>query len=187
MRRKKTRAPGGGRKPLNPNDARSAKVMVRIEPDLLRKIERLAKKHRSNRSKEIRAALKTHIRQYHHPELHVRALTCMIAILMTDIERYTGKKWIDDPLTGTAVREQIDRLIFHFAPIPAEPLTVPPEISQITGKLITVAEMFRPEPNMPQAPSDGFGDDWALLARMIEDLGSGWQRNRAVWLKGMQS
>ena len=107
--------------------------MVRIEPELLQKIERLAKKHRRNRSMEIRAALKAHIRQYHRPELHIRALTCMIEILMGQIERYTGKKSIDDPLTGTAVREQIDRLIFHFARTSAEPLkplTVPPEIAK---------------------------------------------------------
>jgi len=79
------------------------------------------------------------------------------------------------------VREGVESLIFHFAPTPVEPVTVPPDIASITGELITISENLYPRPGVPEVPSTLMGDEWAALALIVKDLGSGWQRNRDVW------
>ena len=175
---KRRRRPGAGRKPVDPQG--SVVAPVRFTRDDWEAINRLAKKHGRKRSKEIREAVHHWRRRLEKPELHVGALTCLIAILVKRIEQKTGRKWLDDPLTGAAVRENVEHLIFHFAPSPAEPIVVPPEL-QVWGELVTMAEMLDPVPGIPTVPAELWGGDWATLAVIIKDLGSGWLRNRAVW------
>jgi hypothetical protein len=175
------RALGAGRKPLHPDG--SDTVVLRIEPNLLDKIGRLAKKHGRDRSKEIRAAVRHWLQLYEKPAWHVSALTCLIAILMRRIEAHTGKRWLDDPITGAAVHQQIERLIYHFAPTPAEPVVIPPELDGVVWQLITIAENLHPRPGVPEIPAEVFGEEWVVLARIIQDLGSGWDRNKGVWQK----
>jgi hypothetical protein len=170
-----------GRKPLDPRG--SVIAPVRFTRADWADIKRLAKKHRRDASKEIRAAVHYWARLLEKPSQHVGALICLIAILVRRMEARTGQKWIDDPMTGAAVREGVERLIFHFAPTPTKPLVVPPEIAGMTGELITIAEGFYPWPGVPEVPAAVFGDEWAMFASIIKDLGSGWGRNRAVWQK----
>jgi len=138
-------------------------------------------KHKRDRSQEIRAAIGHWLRLFEKPERHVGALVCLIALLVKRIERRTGRRWIDDALTGDVVRKAIERLIFHFAPTPAKPVTVPSDLDGITGELITIAENLCPQPGLPDVPPNLFGDDWAPLALIVRDIGSGWERNRAAW------
>jgi hypothetical protein len=107
------RRPGAGRKPLDREG--STKLLIRISTPLLQQLDRLVAKHNTNRSVEIRAALHYRIR-YQQPALHVEALACMVWLLVKWIERETKKRWINDPLTGAAVREGIERLIFSLCP-----------------------------------------------------------------------
>ena len=113
--------------------------------------------------------------------MHVGALTCFIALLVRRIEARTGKKWLEDPATGVAVAKLTEQLIFHFAPTPAEPLTVSAELESIVGELITIAENLSPRPGVPEMRPELFGDEWAVLARIVKDMGSGWDRNKDVW------
>ena len=188
MREQKTQRAraGAGRKPLN-SDGPAEVVPVRIPPPLLRRLDQLVTKHRRgrqnwDRSREIRAAVKYWGSLLEKPELHVGALICLITILVRRIEARTGKKWIDDPATGTYVCKLVEELIFHFAPTPAEKVDVPPEIAGISGELITIMENLLPRPGVPKVPAELFGEEWAALALIAEDLESGWQRNREIWM-----
>jgi len=157
----------------------AALVPIRLPKDLQQAIERLAVKHKRSRSAEIRDALRYWVGRERHPERHVRLLTVLIALLIGRIERATGRRWNNDPLTAQAVREQVERLIGHFAPASAEPLVVPAEISKIVSELIVTLE-FLATPGVPAL--EAFGDQ-EEFERLIADPGSGSSRNKAVWLR----
>ena len=179
MAEKRRRRPGGGRKPLDPH---GVVAPVRFTADDWKAIKRLASRHSRAASKEIRAAVHYWLRLLEKPEQHIGALILLIAILVRRIEAHTGRKWNEDPLTGAAVREYVERLIFHFAPTPTERIVVPPEIENIAFGLVSVAEDLHPKSGVPQMPLALLSEDWAALALIVQDLGSGWQRNRKVWL-----
>jgi hypothetical protein len=174
------RRPGAGRKPLDPDGAVIAPI--RFTRKNWQRVERLAKRHKRSCASEIRIAVGYWGQLIHKPdELWISALILFIALLIKRVEARTGRKWIEDPLTGVAVREGVKDLIFHFAPASAEPVTVPPELASISGELITIAENLYPRPGIPAVPAAAFGDEWEALALIIKDLGSGWQRNRSIW------
>jgi predicted transcriptional regulator len=173
-------------------------VPVRIPTDLRRAIDRLAKERGQKRSGVIRNALKHWVGRYQVRTLHTEALTCAIALLADGIERATGKKWIEDPVTAAALREQAERLIFHFAAAPSKPVTVPPE-ADVVGFLISIIENIiitnevKAERNL-NLPPITFKDDrglseilQALSRPPPHGLGSGWRRHQAVRQKGAKS
>jgi len=181
----RTRRHGAGRKSID-SEGPAEVVPVRIPPPLLKRLDQLVTKHkrqrqRWDRSREIRAAIGYWAKMIEKPEQHTGALICLIAILVRRIEARTGEKWIADAATGAFVRELVERLIFHFAPTPTEPVVVPEDIAAIPGELITVAENLYPRPGVPEMPSTLLGDEWGALALIVRDLGSGWDRNKGIW------
>jgi Ribbon-helix-helix protein, copG family len=184
--RKKTRAPGGGRKPLDPSG--SDIVMIRIPPKLRREIERLAKKHGLSRPGLIRTALGHWVGRFEGRTLHTETLADAVVLLADQIERRSGKKWIEDAVTGVALRKQVERLIYHFAPTPAKPVppeaeVVPPELD-VVGWIITMIENTVPVKGVPPmifSNDQRLSETLRALARQPPyGLGSGWQRNRAA-------
>jgi hypothetical protein len=164
-------------------------VPVRFTQDDWQAIKRAAKEYGSSASAEIRLAVDHWLQRYKKPRLHTSALTGAIEILVSWIEARTKKRWVDDALTGAAVRENVEILIFHFIPATTEPTPVPREL-QVVWELIAVMEGLAPpeDPNVPRVPVEMMGGEWQALARIIRDIGSGWVRNRAVWLnKGERS
>src|SRR5262249_17391558 len=137
------RAPGGGRKPLPRDRAQSAKLMVRLKPDLLRALDNLARRNDRSLSAEIRDALYYWLYRSGRPHLHIGSLTALIEVLVNQIEEFTDKRWLDDPLTGAAVRKQVGDLIQHFAPKPNEPMKIPPALGRIVDGVIALAERMR--------------------------------------------
>ena len=178
MSQKRRRRPGAGRKRLDPKG--SVVAPVRFTQDDWKNIKRLALKNGRDASKEVRAAVHYWLRLLEKPEQHIGALICLIAILVRRIEARSGRKWMEDPATGTFVREGIEQLIFHFAPTPAKPVTVPSDIASIPGELITIAENLHPQ-HWPVLPPPLLGGDWDVLALIVRDLGSGWYRNKDIW------
>jgi len=186
------RAPGGGRKPLDPGRARSAKVMVRLKPDLQQAIEGLAKRNNRDLSKEIRDALYYWLYRSGRPELHIGSLTSLIEVLVTQIEEFTDKRWLDDPLTVAAVRELVSELIRHFAPKPNKPVTIPRALSRIADGIIVLAERMQrdlkqhKEKESPDLylhiTASGVGPvvgvQGLVLAQIMKDLGGGLERNQ---------
>jgi Arc/MetJ-type ribon-helix-helix transcriptional regulator len=178
------RRPGAGRKSLD-TEGPAEVVPVRVPPSLLRRIDQLVTKHRRkrqrwDRSREIRAAVRYWAGLLEKPEQHTGALICLILILVRRIEARTRKKWLADATTATFVRDGVERLIFHFAPTPAKRVAVPPDIASITDELITISENLYPRPGVPEMLL-GDDDEWAALALISKDLGSGWERNRDQW------
>jgi hypothetical protein len=183
----RTRRVGAGRKSLDP-DGPAEVVPVRIPPPLLKRLDQLVAKHRRkrqrwDRSREIRAAVGYWAKLIEKPEQHTGALICLIAILIRRVEARTRRKWHTDATTGAFVRELVEHLIFHFAPTPTGPVAVPDDIARIPSELIMIAENLYPRPGVPEVPSTLFGDEWAALALIVRDLGSGWQRNKDIWLR----
>lgn len=186
--RARKRRPGAGRKPLDRQG--SVVVPVRFPREDWKAIKGLAAKGGKGASYEIWAAVRHWMRMLEKPAArHNGALTCLIAILVRRIEARTGRKWTEDAATGTFVREGVESLILHFAPTSVEQLTAPPDIASIAGELITITENLVPRSGVPEMPSDQLGDEWAVLATIAKDLGSGWQRNKDIWFgrKGVAS
>src|SRR5262249_41142331 len=126
-------------------------------------------------SKQIRTAVRYWLRLLHKPEMHIGALTCLIAILVRRIEARTGKTWLNDPATGAAGREAVGRLIGSLAPGAKEGLVVLPELQQIAVELVVILAAHYQEQRLSLAPSGD--DDWAALAVIAKDLGPALLRN----------
>jgi hypothetical protein len=174
---KRKRRPGAGRPPIDRQG--SVIAQVRFTQDDWKGIEAFASKHKSNASKEIRAAVHYRLRLLEKPKMHVGVLMCVIAILVRRIEARTGKTWLNDPATGAAVREEVGRLIECFIPEVKEPPAILPELQQITNDLIaTIAHLCRE----PQLAPVHAGNDWEVLARITTDLGPALLRkvNKAI-------
>ena len=189
------RTPGGGRKPLHPDRARSAVVKVRLTPDLHRALKKLAERNDWDLSKEIRDALYYWLLRSGKPQHHIGSLTSFIELLVTQIEQRSKKRWNHDVVTGVAVREQVDRLIFHLAPKPTESVTVPPDLD-VVGGIIALAELARHYlqqfPHLRANPPEKeavvrdsappferiVALDSSVLTRIMEDLGGALERNQ---------
>jgi predicted transcriptional regulator len=154
-------------------------IPIRLDKDLQANLKRLADKNGRTRSDEMRQGLKYWTRLLERPEMHIGALTCLIAILVRRIEARTGKTWLNDPATGVAVHEEVGRLIECFIPEAKEPPVISPELRQITYDLIVIFGHLCREPQL--APVHA-GDDWGALAVIAKDLGPALLRkaNKAV-------
>jgi hypothetical protein len=181
-----------GRKPLDPDRAQSHVVKVRLRPGLHRALENLAKRNKRDLSPEIRDALYYWLYRSGRPQLHVGSLTSLIEVLVTQIEEFTHKRWIDDPLTGVAVRKLVDDLIRHFAPEPNKPVTLPRAARHILDGVIALADQMRRDlrkqkglPDLylhitaPGAPGPVVGMQGSVLAQIMTDLGGGLVRNQS--------
>jgi len=164
--RKRKRRPGGGRKPIDPQGAVIAPV--RFTHDEWEAINRVGKKHGLKRSQIIRVAVKYWLGFTQYPEDHVALLTCLITILVKRIEERSGRKWIADPETAAAVREEIGVLIECLAPPAKEELVVSPELRNIVRDLIVITIHLYREPQLGPVLA---GDDWTTLALIAKGLG----------------
>jgi hypothetical protein len=162
------RRPGAGRKPIASRGG--AIVPVRFTKDDWEAINRAGKKFNFKSSQVIRTAVKYWLGFTQYPEDHVALLTCLITILIKRIEERSGRKWIVDPKTGAAVREEIGYLIGSIAPEAKEQHVVSPEFRRITEHLITITVELCREPQSQLAPVLG-EDDWATLALIARGLG----------------
>ena len=188
----------GGRRPRGEYRGNSKILTVRVRPELRIALERAAKKHHRSLSQEMQRGLDAWVGRYNDPKLHIGALATAITLLVEGIERRTGKHWHKDVLTGEALRHGIDLLIFHFAPtrqdgmsmsIPLrfeEAKEMPPDIrgaadlgTSEAGMVITLIENA---PALNKPPLGLAFTDERGLWQILRDLGSGWERNRDVWM-----
>jgi hypothetical protein len=165
------RRPGAGRKPLDPDG--SVVAPIRFTRADWEAINRVGKRYGLKRSQVIRAAVKYWLKTLQYPHLHVAALTYLITILVKRIEGRSGRKWIEDPETGAAVREEVGVLINCLAPRAKKGLVVSPELQQIARDLIVIITHLYQEPSLVLSGDD----DWAALAVIAKDLGPALLRN----------
>jgi predicted DNA-binding protein len=164
----KGRAPGGGRKPVDPDG--SEMVVLRVDRALRRKLGALAEKHGRSRSHEIRVAINSHLRRAEIRSLYTEALARAVAVLADRIEEATGKQWLNDPLTSQLVREYADQLIAHLIPAPAEPVSVPAEIRETANLVLTLLKIAVRRPGSPSLGAVGVIIDDPDLAATVSDL-----------------
>ena len=81
MVKKKKRAPGGGRKPLDLDETQSVKVMARVSPALRKALQSLAEKHHCNLSTAIKRALRHWVERHEIPQLHILPWPPQIGVL----------------------------------------------------------------------------------------------------------
>jgi hypothetical protein len=171
MAKKKKRAPGGGAKPLDRDEAQSVKVMVRVRPALRKALQSLAEKHHGgNLSREIKLALRHWVDRHEIPQVHNSALAAAIAVLADRIERLTGQKWTDDAPTREVVREHVERLVSHLLPPTSEPVAVPAGIREDAGLLLSLLIHSMPRAGSPRFLGTVIIDD-PNLATLLQDLG----------------
>jgi predicted transcriptional regulator len=168
-----------GRKPLHPGG--SDTVALRIPRELIDRIDRLAEARGRTRSEEARHAFRFWTGFHRQDVRHIGQLLALIELLIRDIEKRTGKQWLDDAATGVYVAKLVEELIFHLAPTPPERVTIPPEIREILSLLIIRYENQLYVTYEDRAKVD---DRIFELETILRDLGSGFQRNRKIWLKG---
>jgi len=195
-----TRGPGGGRKPRGEFRGNTRILTVRVRPELRTALERLAKRHRRSLSQEIQRCLDDWIGRYTKPKLHISALAHAIALLVGEVERATGENWHEDAFTGEALRHAIERLIFHFAPTPDGKMPIPPRVEKAairmpppmrdrartaadvgTAQAGIIITLIENAPASDKPAGLAFPDEWGFW-QILRDLGSGWKRNRAIWL-----
>jgi predicted transcriptional regulator len=202
---KKSRAPGGGRKPRGEFRGNSKILTVRVRPEIRTALEQLAKRHRRSLSQEIQRGLDDWIGSHHKPKLHIGALAHMTTLLAEAIEQATGRRWHEDPFTGEALRQGVEMLIFHFAPASDGPAPVPLKIEEATevamrmpghpwkprttselgtsqaGMIITLIENAAADdkPSLRLERLKHLSDEQGFW-KILRDIGSGWKTNRAV-------
>ena len=197
------RARGGGRKPAGPYEGKSATLTTRIMPTTRAELYRQAEKNGRSLSQEVEKRLRDSlVPDKRETPIHTRAIAHAITLLAGQIQRETGKQWSQDPFTGNALRHGIEKLIFHFAPVPNGAAVVPPRVKEAAGKLApNLRESYlSPEllggmqagmlitsiENAPRLPANirlppGYSIDPWGFGQILRDVGSGWQRNRKVW------
>jgi len=199
------RAPGGGRKPKGPYRGKSVTITTRVTPDTRVALERAGAKKGHSLSQEIEIRLRQSLLRRANAPVHVGALLYGMSLLVDEIERDTGKRFIDDAFTGEAVRSALESLIYHFAQRPTGPFQVPADVDRMASKMQSSLQAPLRDPSMfgqtkaglyitlienARSPDEIAGrvlrpDRWGFW-QILSDLGSGWQRNRKSRNKGAQ-
>jgi hypothetical protein len=105
------RAPGAGRKLLNPEDRNSAALNIRVRPDVRWTLQQLAAKRKRKLSREIQKALDSWIERHHDRPPHIEELSLIAMSLGRQAENFTGKRWSDDPFTAQAIVAAFNQLM----------------------------------------------------------------------------
>jgi hypothetical protein len=116
------RAPGGGRKPQGKIAGNYAVLNLRVTPKLRIDVERAAEKSGLSLSQEAQKRLDDsfaddRLDRNKRPD-HVRALGTIIAMVAVQIERWTRKRWVDDPDTARHIQDAAEFIIRHFGKTP---------------------------------------------------------------------
>jgi hypothetical protein len=174
---KRKRRPGGGRKPIDPQGVIAP---VRFTSDDWKAITAAGKRFNFKRSHLIRVAVRGWLGMVQYPEPHVVALSFLITRLIKTIEERSGRKWIADPETAAAIREEIGVLINGLAPEAKKGLVLSSELRHVARDLMVILAHLSLQPQ-PSSLAD-LGDDWAALALITKDLGPALLRraNKAV-------
>jgi hypothetical protein len=185
--RKRMRAPGGGRKPLDPRG--SDVVPARIPVDTLRAVDRLTKKGRT-RSDIVRDALNYWIRRHRSAERprHIGAFAELVARVTLAIEHKTKRHLNEDRYTATQVAAAIELLLWQYSPrskaaappavaaaakaMPAQARDAyPSQLGAIeAGAIIAQLESVPQPPTRPEPPTRHYPEDWQALWYIRADL-----------------
>ena len=136
MAQHRKRAPGAGRKPKGEFVGKSATITTRIRPDHRAALEEAANASGRSLSQELEFRLRASLQKPTKAQRRNQALGYAITLMAEAIEKGTGRSWLDDLFTGTALRYAIEHFAFHFAPTLTDgSVAVPPGIEEAAGKM----------------------------------------------------
>jgi hypothetical protein len=162
MKRKRKRAPGGGRKASGPFTQNSSQLTVRIRDDLRRKLETAAKEEGHSLSQELQARLKWSFYQdRNNRDPATNALSFLISEVAHRVHLRMPVPWSHDPLLFTSFRLAVTQLL--------EKLQPPGEIKNPLSKLPSEAAAML-EPVDLQQLKDRWEDANDLATRVVNDI-----------------
>jgi hypothetical protein len=144
MAQRRKRAPGAGRKPKGEFAGKSATVTTRIMLDTRKALEEAARASNRSLSQELEFRLRMSLRRPTKAQRRNEALGYAIMYVAEEIEKCTGRSWLEDPFTGLALLHAIEQLAFYFAPMPTEDPAVPPDAEATAASMPSLfAEQYR--------------------------------------------
>jgi hypothetical protein len=176
-------------------------------PDTRAALDRAARKNKRSLSQEVEHRLRRSIRSEDRKNRgkHIQALGEAVMLVAQFVERATEKRWNEDAFTGEALRRGVLFLISHFAGqgTPITPRSVEETVARRpgaseayrspaglgeteAGRLITLIEAWAFSSieevglGTPLSSSVYVPEEWYLHAQLLRDLGSGWERRRAI-------
>lgn len=157
------RAPGGGRKPRGQYKGNSASLAVRVRPETREGLLRAAEQHGRSISQEMQRALTYWIECSEVP--HIARLAQAVIAVAEQCESATGRRYVDDPTTASALRSAIVHMPELLSPAGAAP---DPKGAKRIGKQAAefVAQIFR-KVNAGHSALSYF-DDFVRLSKGIK-------------------
>jgi hypothetical protein len=144
MTEKRKRAPGAGRKPKGEFVGKSATITTRIQPSTRDALERAAEAKGRSLSQEVEFRLRAGLKKQTEAQRRNEALACAITLMVEEIEKGTGRSWLEDPFTGLAVRYAIEYFAFYCASPSTGSADAPPTIVEKAAKMPPMyAEQYR--------------------------------------------
>jgi hypothetical protein len=145
MAKTRKRAPGGGRKPKGEFAGKTATITTRVQPDTRDALEEAAQASGRSLSQEVEFRLKAGLRKPTQAERRNQALGHAIGFMAEELEKVTGRIWLDDPFTGRALWHAAEAFVFYCAPpLNNQSADVPPLVVQSAAKMpAELAQRFR--------------------------------------------
>jgi hypothetical protein len=138
------RASGAGRKPKGEFAGKSATITTRIRPDTRAALEAAADASKRSLSQEVEYRLRRSLDKPAKAQRRNQALAYLITLLAEEIEKGTGKSWLDDPFTSLALQYAIGHVALHFAATAEGDIANPAPIGEAAAKMPPeFAERFR--------------------------------------------
>jgi hypothetical protein len=143
MTQKRKRAPGAGRKPKGEFVGKSATITTRIQPSTRDALEQAARANGRSLSQEVEFRLRAGLKKRTEAQRRNEALACAITLMVEEIEKGTGRSWLEDPFTGLAVRYAIEHFAFFCAAPSTGSADPPPTVVDAAASMPSLyAEQF---------------------------------------------
>jgi predicted transcriptional regulator len=140
--------PARGRPAKASVDNKSGTFSMRIEPELLVRIDHAARRAGKSRSAFIVNAVKSKLDEAAEHRDDIHAVMNLCAKVVETVEHFTGQKWYENSFLTMTVGHVIQGLLTHYSG--DKPITVPEKIS--THEKLRMIRLVVPEP--PSTPAE---------------------------------
>jgi hypothetical protein len=139
---KRKRAAGGGAKPKGPFKGKSMTLTTRITPETREELERTAAEKGRSLSQEVEYRLRSFAGQSRKAP-HIRSLADAVSLIASRIEQRTGRRFLDDPFTASAVRHLISGFLSRISPASTGTTPIPPDIEKYAAKMPSLGQAVK--------------------------------------------
>jgi len=158
------------RKALPAEKRRSEMLLLRVRPDLRRELKRLKDETGQSVASHVVRAIDQYLDRMQRAP-HIERLSDQVAQLAENVERWTERKWTEDPFTAETTREALAQLFLAFVSGDTKiEEFIPPKLAKefaaakqrITPKLIGKREAMA---LLREAWASTKPEDWSRTAR----------------------